>query len=116
MDEVEKVYRQFWKPLVAKFGFIDMSQVKKELFDYYNILENASVVYDHITGGRISKPNTCSSAVISEYEARVQELIQEGIDDALELQEAGLLTPAQPDSGTKPEKLDDESKDPPTAG
>ena len=91
MDEVEKVYRQFWKPIVAKFGFVNMRQVKRELFDYYNFMEETAKVYDHVTGGRISKVNTCADAVIGEADARLEEWIEEAVKEHLEEQaESGL--------------------------
>lgn len=53
--ENEKVYDEFWKPLLEKDGFLDMQQLKRELFDFYNVIKNVPKVYDHITGGKVSK-------------------------------------------------------------
>lgn len=66
MDEVEKVYQEFWKPIISPNGEIDCEQIKKELYDYHCIMREVSKVYDHITRGRISKPNTVAEAVIGE--------------------------------------------------
>jgi hypothetical protein len=81
IDEVEKVYQEFWAELLSLNGVLSMALVKKELFDYYNFLDETAKVYDHVTGGRISKPNTLAVAVNGEADARVDELIAEALDD-----------------------------------
>jgi hypothetical protein len=80
--EVEESFQTFWKPIICPNGELDLEQVKKELFDYHNIMMEVSKVDDEITGGRISKPNTRADAVIAVYEDRVNELIEEALKDA----------------------------------
>lgn len=46
----------FWKPIITKKdGSINMTQLKKELADFSHILEQVSLVYEYVTGGRMSK-------------------------------------------------------------
>lgn len=59
----DSIYEQFWKPIVEKDGVVDMEQLKKELFDFHELMGNAAIVYDHVTGGAISKVNTVASVV-----------------------------------------------------
>ena len=54
-SEVERVYQDFWKPLVERDGIVDMEQVKKELFDFWQVMDRVPKVYCHITGGQVSK-------------------------------------------------------------
>lgn len=68
-NDVEKVYREFWQEIVAPNGKLDLEQVKKELFDFHKILEEVPKVYDNVTGGRLSKPNTPASVIVGEFEA-----------------------------------------------
>lgn len=43
-------------------------EIQNELSDYHTFLEEASVVYDYVTKGRISKPNTKAFEVIGQLE------------------------------------------------
>jgi predicted phosphohydrolase len=54
-EEVEKVYEDFWRDILEKDGILDMQQLKKELFDFWNVMQNVPKVYDHVTGGKVSK-------------------------------------------------------------
>ncbi|PWK07512.1 hypothetical protein [Tumebacillus permanentifrigoris] len=67
--DVEQVWIEFWKPLVTDAeGNVDMDQVKKELCDLHFLIQNVGKVYDHITGGMISKVLTDPKVVIREAE------------------------------------------------
>jgi len=73
-NPVEENWNDFWKDIVTKEdGTIDIEQVKKELYDYSQYMHETSKVYDAVTRGRVSKPNTLASAVIGEYEADINE-------------------------------------------
>lgn len=67
--EVEEILdgTDFWVNWVYPDG-ANPEEIKNELLDYNMILHNASKVYDHVTKGRISKPNTHAEAVIGEFE------------------------------------------------
>ena len=67
--DTDECYRDFWAPLVEHNGVVDMELVKAELHDYHMLLSNVPIVYDHITGGRISKPNTSATDVIAEADS-----------------------------------------------
>jgi len=54
-EEVEKVYEDFWRDILEKDGILDMQQLKKELFDFWQVMQNVPKVYDHVTGGKVSK-------------------------------------------------------------
>lgn len=59
------IFQKFWKPLVCDSrGRVDRVKLARELADYKMILGFTSKVYDHITGGLISKPNTLPEVVI----------------------------------------------------
>jgi len=55
ISEVERVYREFWAPIVEYRGFLDIEQVKKELYDFWLVMDNVPKVYNYVTGGKVSK-------------------------------------------------------------
>lgn len=60
----------FWRPIVCNpDGSLNAEAVKKELHDFYVVMGIVPKVYDHVTGGRISKIMTDPDAVISEADA-----------------------------------------------
>lgn len=66
MTDYEKTFDEFWRPLVTREdGSIDLDAVKRELHDYRTILEEVPKVYMHVTGDKISKPNTEAMHVIA---------------------------------------------------
>ena len=76
-EDYEKTYDDFWKDIVQPDGKFDMDVVKRELHDYWAFMQSVAEVYCHITGNRISKPNTPASVVIDEAEAYYQRLQEE---------------------------------------
>ena len=52
-----------------------------DLSDLFMIMHNVSLVYQHVTGGRISKPNTLAEAVIAEADDRCTEAIDAVLED-----------------------------------
>lgn len=77
--EVERVFREFWQEIVCPNGEWDLEQVKRELFDFHTVIQEVSKVYDDVTMGMFSKPDTRAEFVID----RVRELAQRDVDDAL---------------------------------
>lgn len=62
--EVQQVYDSFWKELLETNGQLDTDKVKSELFDYRTILGEVCKVYDELTMGRFTKPNTRAECII----------------------------------------------------
>ena len=55
--DVEQTYQDFWKDIICiGNGIIDIEQVKKELCDYYKMLQEVPNVYCEVTDGILSKP------------------------------------------------------------
>lgn len=82
--EIDAVYDEFWRELVEERGELKLSRIKAELFDYRNLLHEVALVYETVTGGRISKPNTSASAVLAEYEDHQDRLFEEFLHDRLQ--------------------------------
>lgn len=85
-DEVKRVWHEFWQPLVTSetTHVASLDQIQRELYDYFVMMGEVSKVYDAVTGGRVSKPNTCAEAVISEFDDYLNSLVEEAVKDELE--------------------------------
>jgi hypothetical protein len=81
MKDYEIKYEEFWKNIIEEDGVFDMEQVKKELYDYSLILSSVSKVYCAVTGGQISKANADPDAVISLFNKKIEDEINEAIKD-----------------------------------
>lgn len=81
----KEVYDRFWKDIIEIDGAVDMEAVKAELSDFEFILEEVPKVYDELTHGRISKPNTYAFEVIREankaFEDNEKEIALDDIED-----------------------------------
>ena len=57
-------YDNDWKDIVEdKSGELNKDQVMRELSDYGILISSMSIILDHVTGGRISKPLTLPEIV-----------------------------------------------------
>lgn len=94
MEEVEKVYQEFWKDIVEnEDGTLNVEQVKKELADYSMVMDNCSSAYEEMTCCEISKPNTYFSEVLGIFQEKflhknfVRADVQDMIDDIDDIEE-----------------------------
>ena len=67
----------FWRGIYE--NGMTVEQVCNELHDLEFMAGEVPKVYCHVTGGRISKPNTYASEVIGEHDERVQEAVDEAL-------------------------------------
>jgi hypothetical protein len=73
-------FDRFWRPLVTdKYGALDVEKIARELGDYRVVMNEVSTVYDELTNGRFSKPNTASGYIIE----RAHEVETEDFADML---------------------------------
>lgn len=80
--KVEENWNEFWKEILLKNdGSIDIEQLKKELFDFSTLLDNVPKVYNHITGGMLSKVNTKSELIIKKADQYYKGLNEEENDE-----------------------------------
>jgi len=81
-EDPTEIYETFWKDLVENLdGTINKDRLIRELSDYYWLLSSVSLVYDHVTGGRISKPNTLPEEVIVEADDYMRKLFDEELEE-----------------------------------
>lgn len=82
-EVVEAVFDQHWRDIIMPDGEWDLEQVKKELYDYTQFMEETSKVYDHITMGRFSKVNTSAEVIIEDVDNAINEFIREAIEESV---------------------------------
>ena len=71
--EMEEIWTKNWKHLLIKEGVLDLQQLKKELSDFTNILNEVRTVYCHVTGSTLSSSTYKSSYVIKQTEEHYKE-------------------------------------------
>jgi hypothetical protein len=76
--DYERTFEEFWNPIIMPDGDLNMDQLKRELHDYRTLIRNVSKVYDHVTGGYISKPMTNPDVVIREANRNYKLIWSEG--------------------------------------
>ena len=60
-----QIYDEHWKRLVEfPDGTLNKDQVARELSDCSMYMNHLAEIYDYVTHGRVSKPNTQPAAVI----------------------------------------------------
>lgn len=85
MKDYEETYERFWKDIVENNqGELILDQVKRELHDYSILLENVPKVYDHVTGGVVSKPHTDASIVCQKCDEYHEEFYADIYKDLIE--------------------------------
>jgi hypothetical protein len=75
----------FWKDIVlTEEEKLNVDQVKRELEDFYLIMEEVPKVYTYITGDKLSKPNYDASVVIGEADEYQDQLFREYFQDEMD--------------------------------
>lgn len=78
MDEIERTYQEFWKPIVENpDGSLNFEQVKKELFDYANQMREWSKALCELTNGKLSKTNYKAETMISEISGTFEDMFED---------------------------------------
>ena len=80
-DDPNKTFKDFWESIVGPEDNLNTAQVKLELHDFACLIENATKVYYHITGGMISKAQTDPDAVISEADQTTNNAINDALEE-----------------------------------
>jgi hypothetical protein len=80
-DDYKKTYDNFWKPIVETNGKLDLDKVMRELHDYHFLMGEVPKVYGHVSGDKISKPNTHAFEVINAHDEQRKKDIEEALQD-----------------------------------
>ena len=73
-EEVERVWRTYWLPIVKEGG---LPRLKGELYDFHRLVDNARAVYRHVTGGMTDDLCASSEGIIAMADRRVAQLTEE---------------------------------------
>lgn len=77
----ERDWIEFWEDIcTTDTGDLDIAQIKRELSDFKMVMGQVALVYDHITGGRITKPSTEAQMVIAVADDEFDERLNEALE------------------------------------
>lgn len=81
-QEVEDNWNDTWKDILIKDdGTVDIEQLKKELFDFSEMIDRMVKVTCAMTRDRLSKPTYPPHILIGEMELAIEEDIKDRIKD-----------------------------------
>ena len=67
----DEIYETFWKGIIlGEDGTVNMDQLKLELCDFYQMINEVPKVYCEVTGGILSKPTWSADAVLGYFEEK----------------------------------------------
>ncbi len=81
-EEVEEVWKEFWLPIVAPNGALEIEQVKKELFDFHRVMGEVPKVYMHVSGNQFSKVTTMAEYVMTAADEHYRKLYEPDLEPA----------------------------------
>jgi len=82
-EDWERTFEEFWREIVCRAdGSLDIEQVKRELHDFHIVMGEVALVYDHITGGLLTKPTTEACHITDAFDDAVDKAYEEGKRDA----------------------------------
>lgn len=83
LADVERVWRDYWGPMVAEGG---LPRLKGELYDAHHLVNEARKVYRHVTGGLTDDLAASGEGIIALADARVEDLTRALRDEVAALQ------------------------------
>lgn len=81
--EWPKSFKDFWKPLLQIKGIWNERKIKNEIHDLAFVLDQISIVYCTLTGGKLSKASYYADTIISEYEDQLSKAYDRGYEDCI---------------------------------
>lgn len=82
-NETRRSWDSLWKNIVMDNGKINPMRLKRELFDYSFLIQEATKVYNYISGGKLVKPTHTADEVISAFHEHLQELVNKKVDEEI---------------------------------
>ncbi len=87
-NTVEENFEQNWKDiLILPDGTLDVEQLKKELHDFSLMIHTIPLVYEHITGGKLSKHLYHAETVIASADEHYEQLYRLKPDPDLDFED-----------------------------
>ena len=79
--EVERVWREYWLPLLRRAdGRLNVGQLKGELYDAWHLVNEARAVYRHVTGGTCDDLTASAEGIIASAEHAVRLRIERAVE------------------------------------
>lgn len=77
-DTTDTEVEEYWLPLLKTDGEWDEQKIKNELHDLVFVLKQVSEVYEHITGGKLSKPMYYAEVIIAQHDDALTKAEEDG--------------------------------------
>lgn len=72
--DIEQIYQDFWKDIICDAdGNINVEQLKKELYDFYVMIQEVPKVYYAVTGGILSKCLYSAETVLDYFREKYED-------------------------------------------
>jgi len=71
----EKAWQETWRPLLFTDGKLDEAKIENEMHDLVFVLRQVSEVYEHITGGKLSKEMYFADTIIAEHNSVIDKAV-----------------------------------------
>ena len=81
-QQVEENYQKYWAFLEKPDGSIDKDQLKLELMDFSDMMDNMSLLADLASGGKLSYPTYSAHTIMQQFEEELDEYYDRGYKDA----------------------------------
>ena len=80
----DKAWVETWRPLLFTDGELDEQKIANEMHDLVFVLRQVSEVYEHITGGALSKEMYFADTIIAKHNEQIEKAVDEALDEVLE--------------------------------
>ena len=81
--EVQRVFRDFWLPLISVDGKVSLAKLKGELFEMHHLIMTAPKVYRLVTGGATDDPCASFEGIEAAYERHLAAACDVAVNEAL---------------------------------
>ena len=78
-EQWDKAWKETWRPLLFTDGELDEKKIQNEMHDLVFVLRQVGEVYEHITGGRLSKETYFASTIIQEHDQQIMNAVNEAL-------------------------------------
>ncbi len=85
-EATDKDVEDYWLPLLKTGGQWDEQKIRAELHDLVFVANQVSALYDHVSGGKLSKPMYYADVIKAEFDDAVNKAYEEGAARVRELE------------------------------
>lgn len=80
IEDIERVWREFWLPALRSNGSFDIDKLKAELYDAHHLIMEAPKIYRWATGGMCDDPCASAEGIIAMAEKKRADAVKVATD------------------------------------